>query len=181
MPDNAGVGGLVSAWRSEPVVLVSRLPEHVARERLIEGSVPTLRAGLTLSGLGGYRVVGRVGERRISLRAGKVGVRNSWRPVLRGRLEPDGAGCRLVGRLGLHPYVKVFSAVWLGGVTLVLVGLLVSAVVETNGVALLYCLLPLGFIAFFAGLTALGTRIGRGEAAYLRSWLAERLQTAEAG
>ena len=169
------------AWRSEPLVLESPLPLPVVRQRLIDGSTSYLRASFTYGGFGGFRVVGRVGNRAISLQAARIGVRNSWRPVLRGRLEAAGAGTRLVGKLGWHPAVKAFSAVWVGiafGIFVVSTGFAAAA---ANPRALLFSLVPLGFVAFFVGLTALCIRLSRGEETYLRSWLIERLQTAESG
>ena len=170
------------AWRSEPVALESPLPLPVVRQRLKDGSVSYLRAGFAYGGLGGYRVVGRVCDRTVSLQAARVGIRNSWRPVMRGRLEPAGTGTRLVGKLGWHPAVRVFSGVWVGmafGIFLVATGFAVAAPWDPK--AFLVSLVPLGFVAFFVGLTALCIRLSRGEVAYLRSWLADRLQTAESG
>jgi hypothetical protein len=174
------------AWRSEPLVLVSPLPVPVVRARLIEGSVPYLRAVFTFGGWGGYHVVGRVGTRWISLEAAIVGQRNSWRPVLRGRLERAEAGSRLVGTLGWSPFVKAFSALWLSIMGCVFLGFVIRAVVMAwrdgaSGEAFLICLAPLGFVLFFLGLTAWGIQAGHREAMYLRSWLADRMQTKDAG
>ena len=189
MVDNAVVGRWirvwVRAWRSEPLVLVSPLPVPAVRARLIEGRTTYLRAAFTFAGFGGYRVVGRVGERRIVLEAAAVGVRNTWRPVLRGRLEPEGTGSRLVGRLGWSPFVKAFSALWLTIVGSAFVGITLRAVAvvwsgEATGGVFLYGLIPLGMLLFFVGLTAWGIQLGR-RAIYLRSWLGDRLQTAESG
>lgn len=167
------------------MVLVSPLPLQTVRARLIEGRTSYLRAAFAFGGGGGYHVVGHVGARRVSLQAVKVGVRNSWRPVMRGRLEPEQSGSRFVGRLGWSPFVKAFSALWLGAVTCFFLGLLIRALAmawagEATGVAFLICLAPLGFVFFFAGLTTWGTLAGRGEAMILRSWLEDRLKTAEA-
>ncbi|MFC4066546.1 hypothetical protein [Actinoplanes subglobosus] len=68
------------AWRTERLTLESPLPLPLVRERLIEGRMSYLRASFT-PGAGGYRVVGRVGERWVSLVAARAGVRNSWRPA----------------------------------------------------------------------------------------------------
>ena len=98
-------------------------------------------------------------------------VRNSWRPLFRGRLDPAGTGSELVGSIGWSPFVKVFSALWLScGCGLV---------VALAGLGSVLCLVPLGFVLLFAGLVAVGIKACRREDAYLRSWLVERLQTAE--
>jgi hypothetical protein len=106
--------------------------------------------------------------------------------VIRGSLEPAGTGSRLVGRLGWSPFVKVFSALWLSIVGCAFLGIAIRAVAmawrgDATGGAFLVGLVPLGFLLLFVGMTAWGTRAGRREAVYLRSWLADRLQTAEAG
>ncbi|GAB1646463.1 hypothetical protein KRMM14A1259_68860 [Krasilnikovia sp. MM14-A1259] len=162
------------------------LPVETVRARLIAGHTSYLRAAFMFGGWGEHRVIGRVGIRRVSLEAVTVGVRNSWRPVMRGHLEPDGTGSRLVGRLGWSPFVRAFSALWLAGVVCVfLVGVIHAAVSawsgDVGGEVFVPCLVSLGFLAFFVGLTAWGIYAGRRDADYLRSWLTDRVQTADAG
>lgn len=169
------------AWLSEPVVLRSPLPVESVRARLIEGSISGLRDEFVL-GVGDYRVVGRVGSSWISLVARKGSARNSFRPVLRGWLEPDGAGCRLVGTFGWAPAVKAFVALWLGAGTCVFLGLVVDAVVRAFGgdataTGFVVCLIPLGYVLAGVAVVAKGSRVDRGEAWYFQSWLADRLQT----
>ena len=173
------------AWRSQPLEFVSPLPVQAVRERLVVGRTSYLRAFSMLGG-GGYVVVGRVGTRRISLEAAKLGVRNAWRPVMRGRLEPTGTGCRFVGTIGVSPFVKAFSGLWLGGMICAFFGFVAVVGVravrgEATGGDFLSCLVPPSMTAIFVALTAWGTLVDRGEATYLRSWLADRLQTAETG
>ncbi|MEU8657670.1 hypothetical protein [Actinoplanes philippinensis] len=168
------------AWRTEPVTLGSPLPLPVARERLRAGRTTFWQA--LRSGAGGYRVIGRVGERSVSLAAVRAGAQNSWRPELRGRLEPAETGSRLVGSIGWSPFVRIFSTVWLCGAGAAFVGLLAvgldRALHGEVSPALAACLVPLGFMASFVGITVLGVRWGRADEAYLRSWLADRLRTA---
>jgi hypothetical protein len=114
----------------------------------------------------------------------RPGIRNSWRPVLRGELVAEDDGCRLVGKLGVHPAVRAFCAVWL---TLVLsfcaIGLAIalsSAVagrfrsalggLAFSGAALL-------MLGFFVGLTTFSGRWGHNDEAYLQGWLRENLQS----
>ena len=175
----------LAEWRNEPMVMVSPLSVDAVRERLAAASTSYLRAVFMFGGWGGYRVVGRVSARRVVLEAAKVGVRNSWRPVLRGHLEPAGTGSRLVGTLGWHPVVKAFTVVWFGAANCVFLGFVVRVVAlawngDATGDDVLLCLVPLAFIVFFVGLNAWAIRAGRGEAKYLRSWLVERLQSADA-
>jgi len=168
------------------MLILSPLAVQVARQRLAAGRISYFRAAFTFGGVGGYRVVGRVGARRIVLEAAKAGVRNSWRPVFRGRLEPARTGSRLVGTLGWHPVVKAITALWLGAVSCLFLGLVVRLVAlawngNATGDDVLFCLVPLAFVVFFAGLSAWAILAGRGEVRYLRSWLADRLQTPDAG
>lgn len=150
------------------------------------GRTSYLRAFFMLGGGGGYVVLGRVGQRRISLEAAKLGVRNSWRPVVRGRLEPAGTGCRFLGTIGMSPVIKAFSGFWLGGVICFFFAFVAIVVVRAvHGEAtigdFLTCLVPPSMVAGFVALTAWATLVDRGEATYLRSWLADRLQTAGVG
>ena len=174
------------AWRSEPWEFVSPLFVEEARTRLIEGSTSYLRSALTFGGGGGFSVIGRVGTTRISLQAVQAGVRNSWRPLLRGRLEPAGTGSRFAGTIGWSPFIRAFSGLWLGGVCCFFLALAGRAAAlawrgEATADAFLICLAPLGFVLFFVALTSWGIHAGRREAEYLRSWMADRLQAAEAG
>jgi hypothetical protein len=189
LADNAGVSRWIKvwlrAWRSEPLVLVSPLPVPVVRARVIEGSTSYLRAAFRFGSSGGSHIVGRVGTRRISLEAVTAGQRNSWRPMMRGRLDPEEAGSRLVGTLGWSPFVKAFSALWFSVIGCAFLGLVIRAVAMAWGddasvEAFLICLAPLGFALLFIGLTAWGIQAGRRQAMYLRSWLADRMQTKDA-
>ncbi|MEU4217938.1 hypothetical protein [Actinoplanes sp. NPDC026623] len=160
---------------------MSPLPVEAARARLIEGSSTGMEAFLDFSVADGYRVIGNVDTHWISLVAATMGVRNSWRPWLRGTLEPDGTGSRLAGTLGWAPLVKVFSALWFTGVALAFLTLAGRAATLTwsgdvTGADLLLCLPPLGMMLVFAGLITWTTHSGRRDEAYLRAWLAERLQ-----
>ncbi len=102
--------------------------------------------------------------------------------MLRGWLEPDGAGCRLVGTFGWAPVVKAFVALWLGVGSCVFLGLVVHAVVMVNGgdatgTDFVICLIPLGYVLGGVAIAARGRHVDRGEAWYFQSWLADRLQT----
>jgi hypothetical protein len=174
----------LSGWRSEPVVYESPLPVPAARERLIEASTSNWSAFMSGGG-SGISVIGHVGTRRISVQAVQPNVRNSWRSSVWGRLEAVGSGSRFTGKLGWSPFTKAFSGLWLGlvgGAFLALVGraVVLASRGEATAEAFLFCLMPLGMMLFFIGLTTWGIWAGRREAAYLRSWLADRLQTAEA-
>jgi hypothetical protein len=175
----------VRAWSdaSEPelVEVVSPLPVEVARERLKAARISDLRASMSFSLGGGYRVVGRVGQDRIRLQGAKIGG-NSWRPILHARLEPAGSGSRLVGVLAMPAFLKAFTALWLGGVSLFFLIFVAHAVTlaitgDASAGTFLICLLPLAMLLAGLGISKVGITVGRDEASYLRSWLAEQLQT----
>jgi hypothetical protein len=173
------VGDWLRAWRSEPVELSTPLPVEAVRERLAAGRGSRWRAGFMVGG-GGYHVVGRVGRRRVALTVVRAGMRNSWMPEVRGRLEATATGSRLVARIGWSPFVKAFSAVWLGVVTAIFLGAAGRAVAlavtgEITAPDALFCLVPLAFMAFFVGLSSWGMWAARDSEAYLRSWLAGRI------
>jgi len=62
-------------------------------------------------------VIGHVGEGRLRLRW-RIGYRNSFQTFLFGTLSDDGRGTRLNCRVGMHPLVALFMAVWLGAVAI---------------------------------------------------------------
>ena len=71
--------------------------------------------------------------------------RNSFRPVIRGAVEPAPGGSRLVATLRLHPAVVVFMLVWLGVALLVTVAMLALLVRGDAGPEALLGLLMLVF------------------------------------
>lgn len=180
------VGNWLRAWRSQPLELVSPLSLRAVRNRLIADSTPYWLAFFMLGGGGGHMVSARVGTHRISFEVANSGVRNSWRTVVHGYLEPAGTGCRFVGTIGISPIVKVFSGLWLGVVTCGFVACVASAVIsaargEATVEDALSCLVPLAMMVGFVAVSAAGTLVDRGEDAYLRSWLIDRLQAEGAG
>jgi hypothetical protein len=107
----------------EPVDIPSRLSAEAAEARIVSG-LTTRRhlLGGQWGGPDGRVVLGGVSRERLRLTARPGSLRNSWAPTFRGRLFPVGAGCRLVGRIGWHPFTRVFTAVWLTLPGLILIG-----------------------------------------------------------
>ncbi|WP_433060028.1 hypothetical protein [Dactylosporangium sp. CS-033363] len=159
--------------------LDSPLPVAEAAARLDEG----LRGRRKL--LGPPRVVrGRVHDDRLWLVAGRRGVANAWRPVLRGRLAGTEGGSRLVYRFGWNPLVEVFTALWFGALVLFLVvGLIRTAIGAASGVPtgahdlLALIGVTVGMMALGAAIVGGATWVGRTEARTVTTWLAERLET----
>ena len=63
------------------------------------------------------------GDRFRLFASGSLNARNAFAPFFYGRLEESGGGTRIAGRFRLHPFLRVFLAVWFGGLTF-MVGLL---------------------------------------------------------
>lgn len=176
----------LSSWRDQCFVVSSPLTVDDARRRLRDGLTtrgPAFAVGL--ASITESRVVrGQVRQESVRLVAMRPGVRNSWRPVLRGRLQATDIGCQLACRLGWDPFVRVFTACWLGAVLLGFVHGVVTTVGRawTGDFATLRDSATLiggtlGSALFIVGLTTLARRLSRGDVAHLRTWLAERLQS----
>jgi hypothetical protein len=169
-------------WRVEPVEVVSPLSVDEVEARLAAGL--TTRRQVLVGQWGdpdARAVFGRVSRRGVRLTARPRFVRNSWIPVFRGQLVPAGAGCRLVGTIGWHPFTRAFTAVWLTMVTLFLIGTTIGAAVLTAAGHVTadfvpMVLVPAGMLCLGGGLITGAGRAGWRDAAFLRGWLAERLQ-----
>lgn len=155
-------------WRDEQFIITSPMSVEQALRRLNERLDVRQKRTLGDWSRSDIQVRGRVDSRsrEIVLRASRAGQRNSFRPVLRGQLRPAGAGCQLRCRLGWHPFVRVFSLVWLGGVLLLLLAGLVEAAYPLALASVL-------FLLFFVGLVAVAGMAARGEVDYLNTWLRE--------
>jgi hypothetical protein len=172
-------------WRVEPVEISSPLDREVAEARLVAG-VTTRRQVLVgeWADPDARVVFGGVSPRGGRLTSLPRFARNSWSPLLRARLLPAGTGCRLVGTIGWHPFTRGFTAVWLGLASVFLVGgaggfgVLVAGDRVTAGDVLL-SLMPAVLLSFGVGLVAVAGSAGWRDAAFLRGWLAERLQATE--
>jgi hypothetical protein len=163
----------------------SSLPVLTAVEQLADGL--TSSRGLIVYGMamgwGSRIVVGEVSQRHLRLRAMRLGVRNSFIPVLRGELTSASDGCLLIGTIGWDPAVRVviylMVSVWavffltgvVGSVGLAALGEAASA----RGM-LPFAAGTVGLAVFFVGLLAVGGWLGRRDEEFLRDWLSVRLQ-----
>ena len=76
-----------------------------------------------------------------------VHYRNSFLPVIRGRLRPGPAGVTIAVTMSVHPFVTVFMCVWFGGVGLGIVTVLASlASGQTKAAPIL--LIPFAMLLF---------------------------------
>ena len=104
--------------------LESPLPPEQARTRLVEaiGPVPT-----SVLHRDDRPFAGRLSGNSFDVMRTSRG-RNSFRPRIRGTIEPATTGARIQGTMGLHEMVMVIMAVFLGLPTMVLISLLAGSV-----------------------------------------------------
>ena len=163
---------------AEPVDLPSPLQVPSAAERIGGAAAPAswvVRRDPV--------VVGRVRGERVRLSLARPG-RNSFRPVLRARLVPAPAGCRLAGEVGVHPAVRWGLRCWLLGVLAFTVGGAVGVVGELlagDGAGALG-VLPLPVVgsamaAFAVVLSTVATRAAQADGPRLVAWAAEQLRS----
>lgn len=81
---------------------------------------------------------------------------NSWRPTLRARIEPKDSGSSLRGRIGVHPFVIVFTSAYLGFAGLISLIGLIGGIVPM-------ALIPAGMCLFALALTGMGRYSARDE------------------
>jgi hypothetical protein len=106
--------------------LESPLPPEQARTRLVEaiGPVPT-----SIFHRDSRPFVGKMNGSSFDAIRASYG-RNSFRPKIHGRIEPDTRGSRIHGTMQLHEIVMAVMAVFLGLPTLLLINLLLDSVRE---------------------------------------------------
>ena len=63
-------------------------------------------------------VVGKVTDRGIWLVWHRAYIRNSFRPIFRGLFEIENGTTIIEGRFGMHLFVRIFLAIWFGGLIL---------------------------------------------------------------
>jgi hypothetical protein len=167
MPHSAGVLGWFDGRRSHPVVLSDPYPVGECLRRL---ATVTTRRGFT------WYLTSKNARRPNPRLRGRVGLsgilvaqfedtlrRDSFVPWLNIRPEPAAGGGRiLAGRIGLHPAVRMLTAVISGAGDLIALGGLVVGVVQLvsgqAGTALPFVVIPLILIAGIMGVNAVGSR-----------------------
>lgn len=115
----------------------------------------------------------------------RINYRNSFQAQLAARLRLAGTGTMIIGRVGMHPAVSVFMAVWLGFIsligipaTLTLIQSLVDGTappLNGSGNKWASLLIPPGLLVFGACFFAFGHFLARGENDYLVDFVARTL------
>jgi hypothetical protein len=155
---------LLAPWRDRAIRLTSPLGAEEAL-RSVTGGIG--------SRPGRHQITGRVTHDRVRLKA-RTPSRNSWRPVLNARVVPVAHGSELVGSIGTHPVVKVFTVLWLAAVGAIATANIVFAEGPQRTAALL---LPWAMFAFGVGLNYVGYSLGRNDERVLLDWLAQCLHS----
>jgi hypothetical protein len=165
-------GVLRILYESTPAEFVSGygLSESVARLR-----AATQRSAFAM--LGETTAVGRVSEGSVSLQRVVPMVRNSFKPFFIGRFEQRQGVTILRGRFTMHSFVKIFLSVWLGFVTLVLLGFVLSFVRGTSNLHGPAVIVPFAMLGGGLGLVAFGKWLARNDAAWLSVVIARALGT----
>ena len=103
------------------------------------------------------------------------GNRNSWRLIFVGGVAPTETGSALRGTIGPMTFVPVFSAIWLGGVTLFLLGGVIGVITVSatgHGDAPWPLVpIPAAMLCFFFLLTEFAGRAASNEWASMSDWL----------
>ncbi len=102
MPVRHWITAWLHSWEARRFVLSSPLSVEETRRRLAQGGARHLGEFVSGSWMspGAVSVLSKVTGDRIKLEVRRSFVRNSWQPVLRGRLAPTATGCQLVCRVG---------------------------------------------------------------------------------
>ena len=129
-------------------------------------------------------VAGRVYRTSISIRK-TIRYRNSFQTILTATVQPVGSGTEIKARVGLHPMVKAFMAVWFGFLGIIWAVLLVAILTGDFGPdnsdlpPLLALVFPLGMMAFGVLLLKFGKHLSRGEGDFLTDFVKELLEARE--
>lgn len=144
-------------WQDETVVIRSPLAPVEALTAL-SGEVDPL---FTFFGKRPAR--GHVGAGGGWLRK-RVNHRNSFQSVMRFDVEPEGAGSRIICRIGAPWFARGFMILWMGGITLIGGGITLSTIVSGHYVL---AVVPLGMLLFGALLVVFGRWLARGDKPFL--------------
>ena len=123
-----------------PAVVIGRVERHLA--------------GRGVGATGPERpLVGKVQPDSFEVTAQVRASRNSFRPLIRGRVSPEGGGSRVNIEMKMHPLVTLFMAFWLinvGGFALIGGAVMVGASLREGFSAemLLGIIIPVGMVGF---------------------------------
>lgn len=148
-----------------------RLSKAIDHERLI-----------SFSFTGSHPVVGRVDGMSFRIRK-RICYRNSFQTFLTGSMQSHGAGTLILGKFGMHRFVRTFMSIWFGGVAvlgsiLFMVALftIFSGSSSHRSLDWLGVVVPLLLFAGGIVIVRVGEYFARDEARFLTNFLREALQ-----
>ncbi|HYQ60852.1 MAG TPA: hypothetical protein VEP29_07355 [Desulfatiglandales bacterium] len=128
---------------------------------------------------------GRVSNGSVSITR-TIRYRNSFKPYFRGRLAASSSGTEIVGRIGLHPFARIFMYFWFGFLALfaavALFGLVPEFLASDQAVDLGMTILiavPFGLFVFGIALLKFGRHLARNEPGQLKAFICETLDARE--
>jgi hypothetical protein len=134
---------------------------------------------VSLFGLGSKPVIGSVSEASFMLRR-RIRYRNSFQTFLTATMRPELGGTVISGACAMHPLVRIFNVVWLGGVALF--GRTIFLASGWNVLSgksggsretLLSMIIPLIMLTFGIGLVRFGRYLARNDPRFLVDFLME--------
>jgi hypothetical protein len=152
-----GTSGVLSVpLPYERFVIETRLTPVQVAERLRAVTAPGRRLRLFRASAGGKDFEGTVSDREFRVTR-VIRYRNSFLPVVRGRIEDAADGARVEVSMRLHPAVFGFMLLWFGFLTISLVVIVVIAAIKQTFSP--FFLVPLGMFAFGYALTTGGFKL----------------------
>lgn len=139
----------------ERFTITTALPPDIVREKLISVVEPpsrNIRWGMTKPD---KPYQGKISESYFEI-SRIINYRNSFIPVIKGRIYPDGTGSKIHIEMTMHPFVMVFMGIWLGIVGQGALGMLIAAFSSATFEPAY--LIPLGMFVFGILLCAIGFR-----------------------
>ena len=72
----------------------------------------------------------------------KISYGNSFLPIIKGKIVPDGSGTLVKVNMGLHPIIRIFMTFWLSGVALFFAAVHISAAFSGETLDIMFTLIP---------------------------------------
>lgn len=172
---------------NETINLRSPLPLNECYQRLMESVDNSF-----FSQFGSKPIAGKISRTSINIRK-VIWYQNSFQMILKASIKEDPNGTTIIGRFGLHSFVKVFMFIWFGFIILfggiswiVSVGAHVLSGTLPEGEAWMGVLITPSLIVAGIGLLKFGKYLSRDEPGFLTDFLiklldAKQIESVEQG
>ena len=171
-PMQGMAGGLAQIPTRGEIELLSPLSREACAARL-DDAVDT---GWT--GFGSKPAIGRVDQTSFRIRKRlPAAVHNSFQSYLTGRMEDSGSATRVRCQFGMHPFVRVFMAIWFAMLFAFGAGWIVMASHSNGagGFTVVGAIIPIMMAVFGVGLVIFGRFFARNEQRFLLDFLAQTI------